>query len=191
MGLRRAIQVAVAVTALAAVAPALAWAARPTTTANAAKRCEWAAAHKAHLGIPLITDARGSYVAVLFVDHRDNFERFCLYGPHIGIGASGQVTSPGSVNPAPGADGVQHNRAGGSCDPAAGRAVWEMFGRVGTHVTAATFKFSNGTSIHATVKDGSYVAWWPWARLPDGIKVTTNSGATANIQMKTGPAHSC
>jgi hypothetical protein len=190
LGLRKAIQVVVAVTTLAGVAPALSSAARPQT-ASPAKRCEWAAAHKAHLGVPLITDARGSYVAVLFVDHRDNYERFCLYGPHIGVGTSGQIRSPALIDTPPGANGIQHNNEGGSCDPTTGHAVGEMFGRVGTNVTGVIFKFSNGASIQASVKNGFYVAWWPSAFGPDGMIVKTKSGTTTEIQMQGGSRDSC
>jgi hypothetical protein len=190
LSLRKASQVAVAVITLAAVTPALSSAAR-TQTASPAKRCAWAASHKAHLGLPLITDARGSYVAVLFVDHRDNYERFCLYGPHIGVGASDQIRSPALIDTPPGANGIQDNHEGSSCDPTTGQAVGEMFGRVGTNVTGAIFKFAHGASIHASVKDGFYVVWWPSTTGPDAITVKTKSGTTAEIQMHDRLSHSC
>lgn len=172
------------------------WTAVPTQataaqTATAAKRCEWAASHKAHLRQPLITDARGPYIAVLFVDQHDNYERFCMYGPNLGLGTAGQIRSPDQLNPAPGPDGIQHSHAGGTCDPETGRAVGAMFGRSGTDVTGAILRFSNGASVHATVKNGFYVVWWPWALWPERISVMTKSGTTTEINMATGPAHSC
>lgn len=158
---------------------------------DAAKRCEWAAAHKAHLGTPLIADERGSTVAVLFVDQRDNYERFCLYAPDNGVGTSGQIRSPGTMKPATGPNGIQHERAGGSCDPTTGRSVGEMFGRVGADVTKATFRFSGKPSVQAVIKDGFYVVWWSGPDWPDGIALTTKSGTTSSIQMQSGARHSC
>jgi hypothetical protein len=192
LSLRKAGQVVVAVTSLAGMVPALASAARPQT-ASVAKRCEWAAAHKAHLGAPLITDARGSTAAVLFVDHRDNYERFCLYAPHNGVGTSSEITSPDSLNPAPGPNGIQHNREGGSCDPTTRQAVGEMFGRVGTNVTGATFTFPNGKSVPASVKSGFYVVWWAWDTVthPNWIILKTKTGTTTEIQMHAGLTHTC
>jgi hypothetical protein len=192
LSLRKAAQVAVAMTTLAGMAPALAPAARPRT-ASAAKRCEWAAAHKAHLGAPLITDRRGSTVAVLFVDHRDNYERFCLYAPHNGVGTSSDIASPDSLNPAPGPSGIQHSSEGGSCDPTTRQAVGEMFGRVGANVTEATFTFPNGKSIPATVKNGFYVVWWAWDTVthPNQIILKTKTGTTSEIQMDAGLTRTC
>jgi hypothetical protein len=188
LSVRMGRKVVVAAIALAGMTPALALAAQPRAK-NAAKRCEWAAAHKAHLGAPLITDARGPYVGVLFVDRRDNYARFCVYGPNSGVQGSGQITSPDQ--PAPGPSGIEHDIAGGSCDPASGRAVWAMHGQVGRNVASATFSFANRAPAHAAIKDGFYLAWWPWMGWPDRITLRTKSGTLIQIPMHTGKARSC
>jgi hypothetical protein len=192
LSLRKAAQVVVAVTTLAAMAPALASASR-SQTASVATRCEWAAAHKAHLGAPLITDARGSVVAVLFVDHRDNYERFCLYAPNNSVGTSRDITSPDSLDPAPRPNGIQHRREGGSCDSTTRQAVGEMFGRVGTNVTGVTFTFPNGTAIPASVKGGFYVVWWAGDSVtrPNSVILKTKTGTTSEIRMDPGLTHTC
>ncbi len=73
------------------------WTAQPsrataTRIAIYAKRCRWAAA-RSHLGSPLIADVRGPYTALLFVDQRDNYERFCIYGPHVGGQGGSEIAS--------------------------------------------------------------------------------------------------
>ena len=192
LGLRKVIHVAVVMTALVWVTSSLASAARPGAK-SAANRCEWAAAHKAHLGAPLITDARGPGVAILFVDQRDNYLRFCLYTPDGGVGSSGQIRSPvGSPNPAPGPNGIQHNHWGGSCDSATGKAVGEMFGRAGANVTGATFTFSRGAPEDAVVKHGFFVVWWQSLQRPKKIALTLKSGTTTEIHMQSRlPQRSC
>lgn len=145
--------------------------------ADYAKRCRWAASNKSRLGPPLIADVRGPYTAILFVDERDNYERFCIYGPRLGLQGADYLRSPPPFQ-APGPDGIQHNRMGGSCDPTDGRAVTEMHGQIGADVTGATFKFRNRPSVQATVKDGSYLVWWPWGESPRSITLTTTTGTT-------------
>jgi hypothetical protein len=54
-------------------------------------------------------------------------------------------------------------------------------GTVGTDVTGVTFILKDGNHIHATVKNGWYVAWWPGATRPGGgeperVAVTSTSG---------------
>ena len=143
-----------------------------------AKRCRWAAKYRSQLKTPLIADIRGPYTALLFVDERENYQRYCLYGPHVGLQGSGKLTQPAALGSPPGPRGIQHGSMGGSCDPADGKAVRQMHGQVGAHVIGATFVFANGAKVEATVRKGYYFAWWPWARSPKSITVYTRTGTT-------------
>jgi hypothetical protein len=163
------------------------WTPAPTKTTAAriatyAKRCMWAAQHKSRLGPPLIADVRGPYVALVFVDERDNYQRFCIYGPHLGLQGSGQLTSPLPFDGPPPRDGIQHNGMGGTCDPATGRAVGEMQGQVGGDVTGATFLFPNHARVQASVRRGFYLVWWPWANRPEAITLYTTQG-TRHVEL--------
>lgn len=145
-----------------------------------AKRCRWAASYRSQLKAPLIADIRGPYTALLFVDERENYERFCIYGPDIGGQGGRRIRYPGSLgrsfNPPPGPNGIQHGGFSGSCDPSDGHAVTEMLGQVGVNVVGATFLFANHARVVASVKGGFYLVWWPWARSPESITVYTVSG---------------
>jgi hypothetical protein len=145
--------------------------------AEYATRCRWAAIHKSQLKTPLIADIRGPYTALLFVDERDNYERYCLYGPHVGLQGSAELTAFAFATP-PGPRGIQHGNRGGSCNPADGKAVSQMHGQVGAEVIGATFVFANGAKVEATVRKGYYFAWWPWAGSPKAITVYTRTGMT-------------
>jgi hypothetical protein len=142
-----------------------------------AKRCRWAAKYRSQLKTPLIADIRGPYTALLFVDERENYERYCLYGPHVGLQGSGELTAFAFGSP-PGPRGIQHKGIGGSCNPADGKAVSQMHGQVGAEVIGATFVFANGAKVDATVRKGYYFAWWPWALSPKSITVYTRTGTT-------------
>jgi hypothetical protein len=141
-----------------------------------AGRCRWAAKYRSQLKTPLIADIRGPYTALLFVDERENYERYCIYGPHIGGQGGNEIRFPGMLDPQPGPNGIQHNGFDGSCNPADGRAVTEMHGVVGANVVGATFLFANHVRVVASVKGGFYMAWWPWADSPKSITVYTTSG---------------
>jgi hypothetical protein len=144
-----------------------------------AKRCRWAASYRSQLKAPLIADIRGPYTALLFVDERENYQRFCLYGPHVGLQGAGTLAAPPVFESAPiGPRGIEDNHMGGSCDPADGRAVTQMHGPVGAEVIGATFVFANGAKVDATVRKGYYFAWWPWSDSPKSITVYTTSGTT-------------
>ena len=52
------------------------------------------------------------------------------------------------------------------------------FGRTGTAVTGVTLRFPNGKHVKATVENGWYFAWWPWAGSPISARVATTSGQT-------------
>jgi hypothetical protein len=165
------------------------WTPIPTKAAaarakSAATRCEYFAVHKSHLGEPLITDARGPYVAVLFVDRRDNYERSCIYGPNLGLQGGGWIKSPIPLEAPPSANSIQHFRESGSCNPATGRAVEEMHGQAGSHVVGATFYFPNRAAVQATIRRGFYMVWWPWPLSPTHIIIRTKSGETNNILMR-------
>jgi hypothetical protein len=143
-----------------------------------AKRCRWAAKYRSQLKAPLIADIRGPYTALLFVDERENYQRYCLYGPHFGLQGSGTLTQPPVFGSPPGPRGIQHDGMGGSCNPADGKAVTQMHGQVGAEVIGATFVFANGAKVDATVRKGYYFAWWPWALSPKSITVYTRTGTT-------------
>lgn len=149
---------------------------------SAATRCRWAAQHKSELGAPLITDARGPYVAVLFVDHKDNYERFCIYGPNLGNQGGSLIKSPLFASPSP--NSIQHSGEEGSCNPSTGRAVGEMYGQAGTNVAGATFHLANGAAVRATVRKGFYVVWWPWPTSPSNIIVRTKLNGTQDIRLR-------
>jgi hypothetical protein len=53
-------------------------------------------------------------------------------------------------------------------------------GQAGSDVSAVTFKFANGKTVDASVKNGWYFAWWPWISTPTSVTVTTNSGTTTS-----------
>jgi hypothetical protein len=50
------------------------------------------------------------------------------------------------------------------------------FGRAGTAISAVTFNFANGKTVKATVENGWYFAWWPWASSPTSAQMVTTSG---------------
>jgi hypothetical protein len=145
--------------------------------AEYAKRCRWAASYRSQLKTPLITDIRGPYTALLFVDEHENYERFCLYGPDMGVQGSGRITYTGSFDPPPGPKGIQHNAMSGSCNPANGKSVMEMHGQVGHDVTGATFLFPNHARVVASVNGGFYMVWWPWSGQPKEVKLYTTVGS--------------
>lgn len=159
-------------------------------TAKDVKRCMWAAAHRARLGSPLVTDVRGPYVALLFVDERDNYDRFCIYGPHIGLQGSSQLRSHLPFESPAAQHGIQHDSWGGSCDPATGRAVGEMYGEVSRDVTAATFLFPDHR-VEASLRHGFFLVWWPWAVRPAGIVLQTTHGTRSITLARRGIQNWC
>jgi hypothetical protein len=52
------------------------------------------------------------------------------------------------------------------------------FGRAGARVSAVTFTFASAKPVKATVENGWYFAWWPWAKSPLAARVMTASGTT-------------
>lgn len=56
----------------------------------------------------------------------------------------------------------------------------DAYGRAGSDVSAVTFTFSNGKTVEATIENGWYFAWWPWAGFPTSAQVTTSSGTATS-----------
>lgn len=157
-------------------------------------------------GTPVLTEARGKYVAEIFVNRSKGLDEVCVSD---GIwGAPGTIVGGGPsalrLQAAPGADqlGMPTGSAGfddgfpgaaakyrgqlpleWSYLTAAQRAnsngsAQEWAGLAGRDVRAVALAFDQGVTVDATVENGWYFAWWPGPALPNSVQVTTSSGTT-------------
>lgn len=54
----------------------------------------------------------------------------------------------------------------------------DVVGTTGSDVSAITFKFTDGLTVDAKVRNGWYFAWWPTLNNPTSVQLTTRSGQT-------------
>ncbi len=144
------------------------WSASPT----APLRGQLAAAQQhcsTDSGTPVLTDTRGPYTASIDADGST-----CVDGNGIEISAG---RGGGTTSRIP-AGTVQLNGAGESDSD--GHALTMVDGPVGSGVTGVTITPSGGSSVHATVNNGWYLAWWPG----------TERAVAAQVQARAAPAHS-
>lgn len=184
--IRRTLPVAVPVVlaVLAGLVVVLAETSRQKTTSGTAvavQQCRQTAPRNARLGAPIIY-TRGSFTAVLFVDHGNNRTYFCYHVP----GESSNQQEPAAparhgVWAAPPPTGIQDGQGGEQlCDTAGLPNMGEMYGYAGTEVTDATFEFTDDPSVRALVKRGFYIASWPYTTWPDKVALKTKSGASVS-----------
>ena len=156
-------------------APAFAgWSASPTNplpgqTAAALSECG--------SGTPTITDTRGPYTAAIYAGA--NSTRTCLQGDSVSIDSA----SSGGTPTVPGDGQIVLNGAGSQAN---GNALTLVDGRVGAGVTAVTVVLSDGSSVHATVSNGWYLAWWPGTSQATHAEITTATG-TSSETFPSGP----
>jgi hypothetical protein len=164
----------------------------------------------AFAGPPVLTDVHGTATALLNVtDGRvdlcvvggdeKNLHAFFVfhietYGPvrdtpgadHLSLpyagddGVGGGRVAP-SLKGVP--SGLRHRRMGSLGFPqymqGGGYGPYAL-GQAGSSVSAVTFRFANGKTVAAAVKNGWYFAWWPWISTPISVTVTTGSGTTSS-----------
>jgi len=159
-------------------------------------------------GQPVLTDTRGVYTAVIKVTNGMLYscltaeaqdtsgDRFHVnvwrFGPvraapgpdqisvpyqtRGGIGEGNGGDSPGEqltdAAPAQQRAFVQRRRGGGYGP--------SMLGQTGSDVSAVTFTFANSQTVTATVENGWYFAWWPWADEPTSVAVVSRSGTVTS-----------
>jgi len=171
--------VAVVVTFGSSAAPAFAgWQPTPTTPPpgqlpQGAQPCG------PDLGSPVLTDSRGPYTASIYAD--SSTSDVCLSGNGVSMSSSSTSVVPTSV-----AAGQIQIGGTGTRD-SAGNALTLVDGRTGAGVTAVTIKRSDGNSVHATVANGWYLAWWPGTVTATNAQVTTASG-TSTVAFPSTPA---
>jgi len=132
------------------------------------------------LGSPVLTDSRGPYTAAIYADSATS--DVCLSGNGVSMSSSSTLGGGGpgvgrSAATASVAAG-QIELAGGGTRDSAGNALTLVDGRTGAGVTAVTIERSDGSSVHATVADGWYLAWWPGTVAATKADVTTASGTS-------------
>jgi len=126
-------------------------------------------------GTPVLTDARGSYTAALYVS--GNVVQTCISnGQHHGTGLSTNSRQLG-FETVPGPDQLGDPSGDGGRAPGFPGSGQEMDvqGLAGSNVSAVAFEFADGNTVVATVQNGWYFAWWPGRAWPTSVKVTTTS----------------
>ena len=123
---------------------------------------DWArsAAQLAGRGV-VLAEQRGDFTFVLSTN--GTWAIGCLAAP----GVSEAMTSPEvvdlSLRPATlAAEGIDNLGGGGEGVPG-GTSAALAYGRVGEHVTSVDVTTADGRTVHATVADGYWSAWWPAA----------------------------
>lgn len=132
---------------------------------------------------PVLTEVRDRYVAVIA---RANSKVYvCIDGDRANLGLE---VSGSSVPTAALPDRISSGlvvRIGGHVF-VDGRELHGLatenhaFGRTGRGVSAVKFTFTNKPTVTATVENGWYFAWWPWAGSPTSVQVTTTTGTTTS-----------
>ena len=172
------------VTLASSAAPAFAgWSPTPTRPEVG----QLAAAEQAcntNLGTPVLTDTRGPYTASIYANATSS--HLCLDGGSLSIASSNTGSSHADV-PA-----GQIQLTGSGMKNSSGQALTLVNGRIGAGVTSVTIDRSDGSSIHATVSGGWYLAWWPGTVQATTADVTTTTGTAAETFPSTpqgpGPA---
>jgi hypothetical protein len=171
--------VAAIVTLGSSAAPAFAgWQSTPTTPAPG-QLAQAAQACGQDLGNPVLTDSRGPYTASIYADSTTS--DLCLSGNGVSMSSSSTTAAPTSV-----AAGQIQPGGSGTRD-SAGNSLTLVDGRTGAGVTAVTIERSDGSSVHATVANGWYLAWWPGTITATNAEITTASG-TSTVAFPSTPA---
>lgn len=116
-----------------------------------------------------LAERRGDYVAVLYRTENPDLSGMCIAHVPISTGKVEEVDAGtgGSSGPAlrPPSDGFTQ----GAVAQTHGASITD--GAVGANVTAVVIRAGSRT-IHATVHDGRYIAWWPGAAFTDRNRET-------------------
>ncbi len=190
--------VVAAVVLLSSSAPAAyaGWTPVPTTPSPAALASATAACNWERRGLsgpvmhgrPVLSDARGRYTAALYVFGDRVFE--CISDgirDHTGSGMNNMTLR---FYAAPRPDQLGLPAGGGGSAPGFSPADQEthLEGRAGSDIATVTFTFADRTTVHATVQNGWYFAWWPRNDYPTSVHIRTTAGATITSPM---PASKC
>jgi hypothetical protein len=177
------------------------WSATPTTpasgeTAAALAQCTSRLASRGQSGVPaaswiaVVTDTRGPFTAMIL--DSDSATATCLSGPSFtttqasNAQGGGMVLRPGSATPpsvsmqglgAPGSGPISHATQS-QLTPSGGQPCTFLQGRVAADVTRVTLVLSDGSSVQATIADGSVVAWWPGIATATSAQLASASGTT-------------
>ncbi|UJP40404.1 hypothetical protein [Cellulomonas palmilytica] len=145
---------------------------------------------------PVIADRRGS--TTFTVLRSDAGLQSCLIGPSVatsfvvsGAGGSastgrgtsgaepeGEYTSIGIVgdDTPPGADGASF--VSGGVENATSDEPWGFgLGRVGADVASVELELTDGSTVEATVEDGTWAAWWPSTASVAEVRPTLADGS--------------
>ena len=103
----------------------------------------------------LITDSRGPYELLLYSEQSSSF--VCFWGQQSGFMSitGGSETSLPDNTQSIGVPVVPFTRE------ADGSSYTMAYGSAGSQVTGVTLNLRDGTSVQATVQNGSFAAWWP------------------------------
>ena len=153
---------------------------------------------------PVLSETRGRSTAVVFVV--DGSAYMCLYNAVL---PDVEERSLGPLHAAPGPDRLslpygeyagggygklpkklfkalkQHpgKRSTGlalnNFDRGAGRGFWAV-GRAGNRISSVIFGFAGHKPVVASIQNGWYFAWWPWAAEPTSATITTSNGAATS-----------
>ena len=118
-------------------------------------------------GTPVLTDTRGPYTASIYADGST-----CVEGNGITISANHDGGGTSSIP----AGTIQLNGAGQSDSD--GHALTMVDGPIGAGVTGVTITRSDGSLVHATVKNGWYLAWWPGTEHATTAQVASPNGTS-------------
>jgi hypothetical protein len=184
----------------------------PMSVRNAPQRCQQQAPRNGSISSPALLSspiiyARGSYIAVLFVDLSADNTLFCSYEPtpygpsnrftdvaenQPAVPSTAPIDSPDNyegIESAPAAIGIQDSQGGdATCDSPPNPNLGEMYGFAGKDVAGATFRFAHDPPIKAVVERGFYIASWPYAAWPNAVALRTTSGTTVTRHV---PARGC
>jgi len=127
-----------------------------------------------------LVDTRGPFTLVLFgANTPTQGVLMCVSGPSINPSAhpSSHMSQSNGSPPAPGAGRITLDRLQGeTADNGQPYTIAE--GSVGSGVTAATLRLSDGSMVVATTGNGLFLAWWPGSAVVTSATLTTATGTT-------------
>jgi hypothetical protein len=142
---------------------------------------------------PLLTDTRGPLTALVL--QSGGATATCISGPSfastagtpegggsfntehkLGVAAGSNPVSSVSALPPGGAGPI--SQASQQQLTANGQAYTFVQGQVAAGVTGLSLTLSDGSTVQATVADGSFVAWWPGSATATSAAVTSATGTT-------------
>jgi hypothetical protein len=119
-------------------------------------------------------------VQILLQDRRTSqTAAFLFSGPNVfgscivTAGGNSSGGSGPSLEPMIGAISIDNNGAGG----ADGESVRELGGRVAPNAAQVVIQLTDGRSIHASVGNGYWLAWWPDTARAERVVATDAGGA--------------